>query len=134
MSFIFSCFPPTLLCKSCFLVREDCHHDALPWLYLFLATLGFLTNGLATLHLWRTQKTPMVIFTLNIMVSDLMLCCSFPFRMAYYMYSTQWKAGTGVCSVTVSYGLMFLHQYLLQYEFLAMDQHQPLCYSNTAAL
>lgn len=100
-SVIFSCFPHlSLLCKSCFLEPDDYHHNVLPWVYLFLAILGFMTNGLATLDLWRTEKTPTIIFTLNIMVSDLMLCCSFPFRIAYYIHSLQWEAGTAICSLT----------------------------------
>lgn len=97
----FSRFPQlSLFCKSCFLVPGDYHGNVLPWLYLFLAILGFLTNGLATLDIWRTEKTPTAIFTLNIIFSDLMLCCSFPFRMAYYINSSLWKAGTAACSVT----------------------------------
>lgn len=98
--FFFPPFSHPLVCKSCFLVPENYHATVLPWLYLFLAILGFLTSGLATLDLWQTEKTPTVIFTLNLVVSDLMLCCSFPFRMAYYIHSSQWKAGTAVCSVT----------------------------------
>ncbi|KAI5086505.1 putative G-protein coupled receptor 82, partial [Silurus meridionalis] len=83
-----------------FLKPVGYHSTVLPWLYLLLTILGILTNGLATLDLWRTEKTPTVIFTLNIMVSDLMLCCSFPFRMAYYIRGSQWKADTAVCSIT----------------------------------
>lgn len=92
--------PPPLVCKSCFLEPEDYHFTVLPWLYLFLAILGFLTNGLASLDLWKTEKTPRFIFTLNLVVSDLMLCSSFPFRMAYYIHSSQWKPNTVICSVT----------------------------------
>lgn len=101
MVYFFLCFHHlSLLCISCFLVPEDYHHNILPWVYLFLAILGFMTNGLATLDLWRTEKTPTVIFTLNIMVSDLLLCCSFPFRITYYIHSLSWKAGTMICTMT----------------------------------
>ncbi|XP_062862680.1 probable G-protein coupled receptor 82 [Trichomycterus rosablanca] len=84
----------------CFLRPENYHSTVLPWLYLILAILGFLTNGLAIKDLWRSEKTPSVIFTLNIVMSDLMLCCSFPFRVAYYISSLQWKAGTSICLTT----------------------------------
>lgn len=62
--------------------------------------MGFLTNGFAMKDLWSSVKTPSVIFTINIVMSDLMLCCSFPFRVAYYMPLFQWRAGTLTCSTT----------------------------------
>ncbi|XP_072542322.1 probable G-protein coupled receptor 82 [Salminus brasiliensis] len=86
--------------KRCFLESRDHHISVLPWFYLTLAILGFLANALAMLDLWRSEKTPTVIFTLNIVVSDLMVCCSFPFRMAYYITGPKWGPGSTVCLTT----------------------------------
>ncbi|XP_028848086.1 P2Y purinoceptor 4 isoform X3 [Denticeps clupeoides] len=71
----------SLLCK---LHPEKIHTEVLPWLYLCLALLGFLTNGLVLLDLWKAEKKPMVIFTVNMVVSDIILCCSFLFSLNRY--------------------------------------------------
>ncbi|XP_017550747.1 probable G-protein coupled receptor 82 [Pygocentrus nattereri] len=86
--------------KRCSLEQDQQHITVLPWIYLTLAVVGFLVNGLAMLDLWRSEKTPTVIFTLNIVVSDLMVCCSFPFRTAYYSSGSEWKAGSSICLIT----------------------------------
>ncbi|XP_063069719.1 cysteinyl leukotriene receptor 2-like [Engraulis encrasicolus] len=76
--------------------------EVLPWLYLFLALLGFLTNGLVLYQLWRTQRKPTTIFTLNMAASDITLCISFFFRIAYYKNSTKWSADAAPCMLTLS--------------------------------
>uniref|UniRef100_A0A8B9KW22 Si:dkey-216e24.9 n=1 Tax=Astyanax mexicanus TaxID=7994 RepID=A0A8B9KW22_ASTMX len=81
----------------CLLVPEDHLFSVLTWLYLSLAIVGFLANGLAMWDLRRSEKTPTVIFTLNIVMSDLMVCCSFPFRVAYYISGRGWESGSSVC-------------------------------------
>ncbi|KAI4889610.1 hypothetical protein NFI96_004084 [Prochilodus magdalenae] len=81
--------------KRCLL--EYHHLTVLPWFYLTLAFVGFLVNGLAMLDLWRSERTPTVIFTLNIVLSDLMICCSLPLRTAYYSLGNVWKAGSSTC-------------------------------------
>lgn len=101
----------SLLCKSSFLVPEDYHFTVLPWRYLLLAILGFLTNRLAALDHWRTKKTPTVIFTLDIVVSDLMLCCSFPFRIWLPPIYIVPGGRLALWSAQFFYGLMFLHQH-----------------------
>ncbi|XP_062390271.1 probable G-protein coupled receptor 82 [Sardina pilchardus] len=75
--------------------------EVLSWLYLFLALLGFLTNGLVLYELWRTQRKPTVIFALNMVVSDIILCVSFLFRIAYYQKS-DWHANLLLCQVVLS--------------------------------
>ncbi|XP_076119452.1 G-protein coupled receptor 183-A [Alosa pseudoharengus] len=76
--------------------------EVLPWLYLFLALLGFLTNSLVLFELWRIQRKPTVIFALNIVVSDIILCISFLFRIAYYRHSSQWEANAPICRMALS--------------------------------
>lgn len=78
----------------------DFQKTVLPWIYLTLTLLGFVVNGLAMLDLWRSEKTPTVIFTLNIVVSDLMACSSFPFRTAYNYSGLKWNADSTICLTT----------------------------------
>ncbi|XP_028848087.1 proteinase-activated receptor 3 isoform X4 [Denticeps clupeoides] len=92
----------SLLCK---LHPEKIHTEVLPWLYLCLALLGFLTNGLVLLDLWKAEKKPMVIFTVNMVVSDIILCCSFLFRFAYLRLYLEWKSGSPICTLS-QYGII----------------------------
>lgn len=80
------------------ILPEESHETILPWLYLSLALLGLPTNGIVLLDLWRSERTPTVIFTLNIVVSDLMMCCSFFLRIAYYKNNKKWLSGSSVCN------------------------------------
>ncbi|XP_057191950.1 probable G-protein coupled receptor 82 [Triplophysa rosa] len=84
--------------SACLILPEERHETILPWLYLSLALLGLPTNGIVLLDLWRSERTPTVIFTLNIVVSDLMLCCSFFLRVAYYKKNVKWPSGSSVCN------------------------------------
>ncbi|KAL2081352.1 hypothetical protein ACEWY4_023205 [Coilia grayii] len=87
--------------------------EVLPWLYLSLALLGFLTNGLVLFQLWRTQRKPTTIFTLNMAVSDITLCVSFFFRIAYFKNSRQWDANAPLCrlALSVSIAVFYVNVY-----------------------
>ncbi|XP_066497187.1 probable G-protein coupled receptor 82 [Hoplias malabaricus] len=95
--------------KGCPLEPERYHVIVLPWLYLTLAILGFLANGLAFLDLWHSEWSPTVIFTLNLVVSDLMVCCSFPFWTAFYSNATKWLTDTVICSITMFVTVSFFY-------------------------
>ncbi|XP_051565649.1 cysteinyl leukotriene receptor 2-like [Myxocyprinus asiaticus] len=84
--------------RTCIIHHEESHATILPWFYLSLAVLGLPTNGIVLLSLWRSERTPTVILTLNIVVSDLMLCCGFFFRIAYYKENVNWQSGSQVCN------------------------------------
>ncbi|XP_076857495.1 P2Y purinoceptor 4 [Brachyhypopomus gauderio] len=61
---------------------------------------GLLTNGVAIRQLCGFEKTATVIFTLNIMVSDVLVCCSFLFRAAFYRGATNWMAASVLCNAS----------------------------------
>lgn len=111
-SFSFSlCLCLSFLSGNCtFLVQPSLFStEVLPWLYLFLAFLGFLTNGLVMFELWRTQRKPTVIFTLNMVVSDIILCISFLFRIAYYRHSSHWEGNGPLCRMTLSVSISIFY-------------------------
>ncbi|XP_050975915.1 probable G-protein coupled receptor 82 isoform X2 [Labeo rohita] len=85
-------------CKQRCIIPEESHKTILPWLYLAMAILGLPTNGTVLVDLWRSERTPTIIFTLNIIISDLLMCCSFFFRIAYLKENTNWKSGTPACN------------------------------------
>lgn len=101
------------LFSTCMIEPEKSFETILPWLYLLLAFLGLPTNGIVLLALWRSERTPTVIFTLNIVVSDLMVCCSFFFRTAYYKENVKWKSGSSVCNTVeiITFSCFYINLY-----------------------
>nr|XP_015218888.1 PREDICTED: cysteinyl leukotriene receptor 1-like [Lepisosteus oculatus] len=87
---------PESICRLC---PQIIPYEAIAYVYLTLAIVGFLTNGLALYDLWRAEKTTTVTFVVNIVASDLMLCCSLPFRVAYYWHSAQWAQESSMCTL-----------------------------------
>ncbi|TRY66077.1 hypothetical protein DNTS_035573 [Danionella cerebrum] len=74
--------------------KATIHSDILAWLYLSLALVGLAANGIVLVLLLKSERTPTVIFTLHIIVSDLLVCCSFIFRTVYYL---TWSSAISVC-------------------------------------
>ncbi|XP_007236783.2 cysteinyl leukotriene receptor 2 [Astyanax mexicanus] len=73
-----------------------------PAAYLSIFLLG-LTANLVSLCFFigvrRTMKSfsPVNLFMLNLLISDLMLVCSLPFRAVYYLMNSHWIFGDVVC-------------------------------------
>lgn len=99
--------------STCTILPEESFETILPWLYLSLAFLGLPTNGIVLLDLWRSERTPTVIFTLNIVVSDLMVCCSFFLRTAYYKENVKWQSGSSVCNAVelITFSCFYINLY-----------------------
>ncbi|XP_077071578.1 cysteinyl leukotriene receptor 2-like isoform X2 [Siphateles boraxobius] len=99
--------------STCTIQPEESNETILPWLYLFLAVLGLPTNGIVLVDLWRSERTPTVIFNLNIIVSDLLICCSFFFRIAYYKENINWLSGTPACNAVelINFSCFYINLY-----------------------
>ncbi|XP_056321533.1 probable G-protein coupled receptor 82 [Danio aesculapii] len=97
----------------CKIQPEESHAAILPWLYLSLALLGIPANGWVLVNLWRSERTPTVIFTLNIIFSDLLMCCSFFFRTVYHRKNIEWLSGTPVCNAVelIIYSCFYINLY-----------------------
>ena len=98
---------------NCTLQYTDSQSQVFPWIYLFLALLGFLTNGLTLLYLRRTKRTPTVIFTLNMVASDIMQSFSLLFRMTYYLNANEWKPLDRQCvvAIVISVSVFYINVY-----------------------
>ncbi|KAL2081351.1 hypothetical protein ACEWY4_023204 [Coilia grayii] len=86
---------------TCILQPVAHQSEVFPWVYLCLALLGFLANGLVLFHLRRTKRKPTVIFSLNIVASDIIQCFSLFFRMSYYLKADKWQAEDVMCGITI---------------------------------
>ncbi|XP_041937441.1 probable G-protein coupled receptor 82 isoform X2 [Alosa sapidissima] len=87
--------------RNCTVEPEITHSVVFPWIYLFLALLGLLTNSLVFLDLRRTKRKPTVIFALNMVLSDVIQCFSLFFRMTFYLNANEWEAEQPMCGVTI---------------------------------
>ncbi|XP_063069720.1 ovarian cancer G-protein coupled receptor 1-like [Engraulis encrasicolus] len=109
-----------------------------PWVYLCLALSGFVANGLVLHRLRRAKRKPMVIFTLNMVASDIIQCFSLFFRMRFYLEADQWQAQDPMCGVTifVSVTVFYINVYcnmlfllwisLSRYATVAQSTHRTL--------
>ncbi|XP_036393584.1 cysteinyl leukotriene receptor 2 [Megalops cyprinoides] len=75
-----------------------------PATYLLTFTLGLMGGAVSLcsfVSLIRTKGrlTAVNLYMLNLLVSDLMLVCSLPFRAAYYLMGSNWIFGDVTCRV-----------------------------------
>ncbi|XP_030633859.1 cysteinyl leukotriene receptor 2 [Chanos chanos] len=83
---------------------RDFKHTVYPAAYLLMFFLGLVGNLVSLcffIGVWNTKKAfgSVNIFMLNLLVSDLMLECSLPFRAAYYLMDSTWAFGDLTCRV-----------------------------------
>ncbi|XP_072547392.1 cysteinyl leukotriene receptor 2 [Salminus brasiliensis] len=79
-------------------------HSVYPAAYLSIFLLGLTANLISLcffIGVRRTMKafTPVNLFMLNLLISDLMLVCSLPFRAAYYLMDSHWVFGDVLCRI-----------------------------------
>ncbi|XP_041114992.1 probable G-protein coupled receptor 82 [Polyodon spathula] len=85
----------------CNITFDNYQKDIFTWLYSALTIVGFLSNGAVLWDLWKAEKTVTGIFTINMTAADLLLCCSFPFRIVYYQRSSEWEPNAHLCTATI---------------------------------
>lgn len=85
-----------------------------PATYLFIFSLGLVGNLISLLFFIRTWRTkaassPVNILMVNLLMSDLMMVCSLPFRAAYYLMESDWAFGDVTCRI-MSY-IFYINMY-----------------------
>ncbi|XP_028655076.2 cysteinyl leukotriene receptor 2-like [Erpetoichthys calabaricus] len=72
-----------------------------PVAYLTICVVGFLSNGLSLIIFLKSYKkgSSVNIYMLNLLVSDLLLLCSLPFRAVYYLMECTWIFGDMMCRI-----------------------------------
>ena len=73
-----------------------------PAVYLLIFVIGLSANLISLclfLKMWRTQRTlsSVNLFIVNLLLSDLMLICTLPFRASYYINNSNWVFGDVIC-------------------------------------
>lgn len=85
-----------------------------PTVYLIVFILG-IVGHLGSMYIffsvWRKKRylTTVNLFMVNLLVSDLMLVCSLPFRASYYLLGSSWKFGKVACKLI--FYIFYLNMY-----------------------
>ncbi|KAL2081350.1 hypothetical protein ACEWY4_023203 [Coilia grayii] len=112
--------------------------EVFSWVYLCLALLGFLANGLVLFDLRRAKRKPMVIFSLNTVASDILQCFSHCFRMAYYLHDSKWGAQDRMCGLTIviSISVFYINVYcnMLFLLWVSISRYATVAQSNHTIL
>ncbi|ROL47601.1 Cysteinyl leukotriene receptor 2 [Anabarilius grahami] len=95
-----------------------------PAAYIFIFVLGLAGHSLSIcvfFSQWRTQKslTPVSLLMVNLLVSDLMLVCSLPFRITYYVLNSRWLFGQVACRLILY--VFYLNMYSSVYFLVALN-------------
>lgn len=94
-----------------------------PVTYMMIFILGSAGHSLSIcvfFSQWRKQKsfTPVNLLMVNLLVSDLMLVCSLPLRISYYLLD-QWPFGDVACRVI--FYVFYLNLYISVYFLVALN-------------
>ncbi|KAJ8405879.1 hypothetical protein AAFF_G00313160 [Aldrovandia affinis] len=94
-----------------------------PATYLLIFTLGLLGNLLSLcvfVSLCRRKTlTTVNLYLVNLLLSDLMLVCSLPFRASYYLMDSHWVFGDLACRL-ISY-TFYINMYSSVYFLVALS-------------
>ncbi|XP_041733050.2 cysteinyl leukotriene receptor 2 [Coregonus clupeaformis] len=108
-------------------------HRVYPPTYLVIFTLGLVFNLVSLcffVSVWRRKKrfTPVNLYMVNLLVSDLMLVCSLPLRSFYYIMESNWVFGDIACRVMSyifyvnMYGSIYFLMVLSVLRYMAVTQ------------
>lgn len=102
----------------------DFKESVFPTTYLLVFILG-IVGHLVSMYIfftvWRMKRslTTVNLFMVNLLVSDLMLVCSLPFRASYYLWGSQWKFGKVTCSLI--FYVFYLNMYTSIYFLVSLN-------------
>ncbi|XP_057216030.1 cysteinyl leukotriene receptor 2 isoform X1 [Triplophysa rosa] len=94
-----------------------------PVVYIIIFVLGSAGHSLSIcvfFSLWRKQKsfTPVNLLMVNLLLSDLMMVCSLPLRISYYLLD-KWPFGDVACRLI--FYVFYLNIYISVYFLVALN-------------
>ncbi|XP_055035762.2 cysteinyl leukotriene receptor 2 [Misgurnus anguillicaudatus] len=95
-----------------------------PVTYIIIFALGSAGHSLSIcvfFKQWKKQRslTPVNLLMVNLLFSDLMLVCSLPLRVAYYLQHSYWPFGDIPCRL--SFYVFYLNMYSSVYFLVALN-------------
>lgn len=90
-------------------------------LVFILGIVGHLVSMYVFFSVWRKKKglTTVNQFMVNLLVSDLMLVCSLPFRASYYLLGSHWDFGRVTCKLL--FYVFYLNMYTSIYFLVSLN-------------
>ncbi|XP_066556012.1 cysteinyl leukotriene receptor 2 [Amia ocellicauda] len=106
---------------SCNCSIDDFKCSVYPVTYLVIFAVGLLGNTVSLYIFARVCKkwTSVNLYMMNLLISDLMLVCSLPFRVSYYMMDVYWVFGDIMCRV-ISY-IFYINMYCSIYFLMVLS-------------
>ncbi|XP_053334721.1 cysteinyl leukotriene receptor 2 isoform X1 [Clarias gariepinus] len=103
---------------------KDFKESVFPAAYLLvfiLGVVGHLVSMYIFFCVWRKKRclTTVNLFMVNLLVSDLMLVCSLPFRASYYLSGSRWKYGRVPCRLI--FYVFYLNMYTSIYFLVSLN-------------
>lgn len=95
----------SITCSTLY-AHRDYARILMPLVYSVVFVVGLFGNGLA-LHVIRPNLKKMnstTLYSLNLVISDILFAFSLPFRIAYYAMGFHWPLGETLCKIS---GLIF---------------------------
>lgn len=116
--------PDSEMNSSCNSTIDGFKQSVFPAVYLLIFILGIAGHSVSIcvfFSMWRKKRslTSVNLCMVNLLVSDLMLVCSLPFRAAYYLSNSRWPFGTWACRL-ISY-VFYLNMYGSIYFLVALN-------------
>lgn len=102
----------------------DFKQSLFPVAYLLIFILGIVGHTVSMyvfFSVWRKKRglTTVNLFMVNLLVSDLMLVCSLPFRASYYLLGSRWKFGRVACRLI--FYVFYLNMYTSIYFLVSLN-------------
>ncbi|KAI5096597.1 cysteinyl leukotriene receptor 2 [Silurus meridionalis] len=90
-------------------------------LVFILGIVGHLVSMYVFFNVWRRRKglTTVNLFMVNLLVSDLMLVCSLPFRASYFLSNSCWNFGKVACRLI--FYVFYLNMYTSIYFLVSLN-------------
>ncbi|XP_053505608.1 cysteinyl leukotriene receptor 2 isoform X1 [Ictalurus furcatus] len=103
---------------------KDFKESVFPTAYLLvfiLGLVGHLVSMYVFFRVWRKKRylTTVNQFMVNLLVSDLMLVCSLPFRASYYLSGSTWIFGPVACRLL--FYIFYLNMYTSIYFLVSLN-------------
>ncbi|KAM9468685.1 cysteinyl leukotriene receptor 2 isoform 1-T3 [Clarias gariepinus] len=110
---------------------SDFKHNVYPAVYLCIFVLGLFANLVSLCYFvgvcrTRNSFSSVYFFMVNLLISDLMLVCSLPFRAVYYLMDSHWVFGDIICRImgfvfyANMYGSIYFLMVLSVFRFVAI--------------
>ncbi|XP_069748109.1 P2Y purinoceptor 8-like [Narcine bancroftii] len=101
----------------------------IPAVYLVVIIIGLPANGISLLLCFCTHpKTSLVIFIINLAITDLLLGFFLPFQIAYHLSHSNWIFGRVLCTFVTTLFYANMYSSILTMTFISIERYVAVVY------